>query len=194
MIMIIVIIFFFLSLLPSFLGFISSPPFQRDRAGQREKKARLPLKLASEHEAWILSFFPAKYALHFSPACPISRGGEGWLSQDRCETQTRRQPRGYRPKVAHPAEWQWHLWPSSSLSSQAAGGRTCVVWVCESEGTPQCASVCVCVTRWKVPGVHLSFPSRSSVNSPLLAASKQKGENKTQAVLDLSSCRIKHVP
>lgn len=96
--------FFFLSLLPSFLGFISSPPFQRDRAGQREKKARLPLKLASEHEAWILSFFPAKYALHFSPACPISRGGEGWLSQDRCETQTRRQPRGYRPKVAHPAE------------------------------------------------------------------------------------------
>ena len=56
-----------------------------------------------------------------------------------------------------------------------------------------CVCVCVCVTRWK-PGVHLSFPSYYSVNSPLLAAFKQKGENNTQEVFDLSSCPIKHVP
>lgn len=55
---------------------------------------------------------PSKVCLTFLPSLPHIWGGEGWLSQDRCETQTRRQsPEDTDPKLhtllnAHP---QWHL-------------------------------------------------------------------------------------
>ena len=196
--MIIVIFFFFfsfLSFLPLLVSFLP-PPFQRDRAGQREKKARLPLKLASEHEAWILSFFPAKYALHFSPTCPISGVGRGGFP--RTGVRPRQGDRAQRiPTQSCTPHWvPTHSGISDPTPSSLLPKRrvaVCVWSECEWGHTPVCVCVCVCVTRWK-PGVHLSFPSYYSVNSPLLAAFKQKGENKTQEVFDLSSCRIKHVP
>lgn len=59
-----------------------------------------------------------------------------------------------------------------------------------------CACVCECAVRPSGKyGVFLSFfPPPNSVNSLLLAASKQKGENKTHEVFDLPSCQIKHAP
>lgn len=89
-VVIVIVIVTVITFSPSVVSFLPCLASETEQA-KGKRKARAPLKLASEHEAWISSS-PATNALHLSPACPS--WGAGGPPHDRRETQTADRPRG----------------------------------------------------------------------------------------------------
>ena len=140
-------------------------------------------------------FLPLTYALHFPPSRP--RRGAAFPRQVRGRAhQTER--RGHRPKVAHQAESRpapthgdvpdW----TPLIPPQRSGGMERLSRV------GACAHACFCVCVYVCARVRVRagapcdpvesiryffFPSYNSVNSLLLAASKQTGKTKPRRFL-----------
>lgn len=144
--------------LPSFLfppppGFTSSPtaPGETEQA-QGERKARLPLRLASEHEAWIPSslpsFLPSEECLTPLPSLPHLWGGSPRTGvrprpPSRAERiyPTQSCPPGCQPARDH----RRGVCPNFLPLVLPSTGWVCVRGWCVSECTRPCTCVCVCI-------------------------------------------------
>lgn len=96
-VVIVIVIVTVITFSPSVVSFLPCLASETEQA-KGKRKARAPLKLASEHEAWISSS-PATNALHLSPARPSWGAGGLPTTGARPRPQTDREDA--RPKAAH---------------------------------------------------------------------------------------------